>query len=168
MNDAPLILTLMLDGESQQYFNKLRKAHFPPERNYLDAHLTLFHHLPANEVQVIKDIELAAANQPFLQLQVSGIKSIGNGVAFNIESPQLKQLHNYLQQLWLEWLISQDKQKLWPHITIQNKVAPDVAMLLKAQLEQGFKPFAINGLGLALYEYHGGPWKFVQEFRFSG
>lgn len=156
----------MLDDESQQYFNILRRKHFPPERNYLDAHLTLFHHLPANEVQLINDVELVAAKQSLMELQVTSIKSIGNGVAFGIECMQLKQLHSYLQKLWQAWLIPQDKQKLWPHITIQNKVSPDTAMLLKAQLEQDFEPFAIQGFGLALYEYHNGPWKFVRDFKF--
>ena len=32
--------------EDQAAFDRLRTAHFPPERNQLAAHLTLFHHLP--------------------------------------------------------------------------------------------------------------------------
>ena len=168
MDNVPLILTLTLDDESQQYFNSLRRAHFPPERNYLDAHLTLFHNLPATETQIISDIELAAAGYAPMDLQVTGVKSIGNGVAFHLECSMLKQLHSHLQQLWQAWLIPQDKQRLWPHITVQNKVTPDVAMLLKAQLEKDFEPFVIHGKGLALYEYHGGPWKFVRDFKFSG
>ncbi|MVN91899.1 2'-5' RNA ligase family protein [Mucilaginibacter aquatilis] len=167
MNDAPLILTLMLDDASQQYFNQLRTAHFPPERNYLDAHLTLFHNLPAHEAQIVKDIEFAAINQTTMQLQIKAVKSIGSGVAFDIECMQLKQLHNYLQQLWQPWLIPQDKQKLWPHITIQNKVTHDAAMLLKAQLENDFESFEATGTGLALFEYRGGPWEFVREFKFG-
>jgi hypothetical protein len=42
----PLILTLRMDERSQERFDRLRETHFPPERNYLRAHLTLFHKLP--------------------------------------------------------------------------------------------------------------------------
>src|SRR3954470_17575585 len=100
MPDAPVILTLSLDDNSQQFFNKMRHQYFPPERNYLDAHLTLFHHLPANEPQIMIDIKLAAKTYTTLPLQVTEIKSIGNGVAYKIECAQLQQLHRYLQQQW--------------------------------------------------------------------
>lgn len=168
MPDAPLILTLSLDADSQQFFNTLRNRHFPPERNYLDAHLTLFHHLPANEPQIINDIKLAVNTYSTLLLQVTEIKSIGNGVAYKIECTKLQQLHKHLQQQWEQWLIPQDRQKLWPHITVQNKVDPAQAMLLKAELEQTFKTFEVNGTGLSLFEYEGGPWKFISHFQFNG
>jgi len=46
MQKQPLILTLKLDEESQAFFDKQRALYFPPERNFLKAHLTLFHQLP--------------------------------------------------------------------------------------------------------------------------
>ncbi|WP_208644854.1 2'-5' RNA ligase family protein [Mucilaginibacter kameinonensis] len=45
-----LILTLRLDEESQAFFDEMRKRHFPQERNFLKAHLTLFHQLPSDLV----------------------------------------------------------------------------------------------------------------------
>lgn len=165
---APLILTLALDSASQQYFNKLRKAYFPPERNYLDAHLTLFHHLPQGESAIIQTIAHLTKQQQKMQVQVTGVKSIGNGVAFSMESNPLQQMHKRLQSDWQQWLIPQDRQKLWPHVTIQNKVKPEEAKKLKEMLEQDFEPFVIKGTGLSLFEYLGGPWKFVREFEFDG
>ncbi|MEO8768767.1 MAG: hypothetical protein ABI402_01725 [Ferruginibacter sp.] len=50
--DAPLIVTLKLDDETQLFFDRLRKEHFPKHINYLDAHCTLFHKLPASETSV--------------------------------------------------------------------------------------------------------------------
>lgn len=167
MPDAPLILTLTLDSHSQQYFNALRHQHFPPERNYLDAHLTLFHHLPADETQIIQSITNIAVTYNRIKLQVTGVKSIGNGVAFAMECAALQTMHKQLQQQWEAWLIPQDRQKLWPHITIQNKVHPDRAKELKQQLEQAFTPFEVEGICLSLFEYQGGPWKFIREFEFS-
>jgi hypothetical protein len=51
MADAaqPLILTLALDGEAFAFFDGLRRAHFPPERNVVPAHVTLFHALPGEQ-----------------------------------------------------------------------------------------------------------------------
>ena len=168
MADVPLILTLTLDADNQQFFNKLRQKHFPSERNYLDAHLTLFHHLPANEAQLIEDIISATKFFASMNLQVTELKSIGNGVAYKMECDYLMQLHKRLQQQWDKWLIPQDRQKLWPHITIQNKVEPKLAKSLKEKLEESFEPFTATGTGLSLFEYMGGPWNFVKSFAFTG
>lgn len=40
------ILTLHLDPTAQSRFEALRQRHYPPERNQIPAHLTLFHTLP--------------------------------------------------------------------------------------------------------------------------
>jgi len=167
MSDAPLILTVKFDDDSQLYFDKLREAHFPPERNYLAAHLTLFHHLPPNQLQLVNDIESIVNRYQTLTLEVTEVKSIGNGVAFQIECPLLGQLHNYLQKLWFDWLTPQDRQRLWAHVTVQNKVPPEQARMLKAQLSEGFEPFNAKGVGLSLYEYKNGPWDFVRSFDFN-
>lgn len=42
----PLVATLSIDSTAEEYFDNLRKQHFPKERNYLNAHLTLFNALP--------------------------------------------------------------------------------------------------------------------------
>jgi hypothetical protein len=167
MSDAPLILTIKLDDDSQLYFDQLREAHFPPERNYLAAHLTLFHHLPPNQLQLINDIDSIAKRNSTLSLEVTEVKSIGNGVALSIECPPLGHLHSYLQKLWFDWLIPQDRQRLWAHITVQNKVSSDLARSLKAELTEQFKPFTAKGVGLSLYEYKNGPWDFVRTFDFN-
>ena len=61
----PLILTLKPDEQAQQFFNALRKAHFPAHANYLDAHLTLFHLLPDANDTVIRCLETTAQRSPF-------------------------------------------------------------------------------------------------------
>ena len=43
----PLVLTLLLDADTQAWLDSLRRAHFPPERNLVPAHVTLFHACPA-------------------------------------------------------------------------------------------------------------------------
>ena len=167
MDSQILILTLLIDTETQVFFNNLRKQYFPAERNYLDAHLTLFHNLPGSEQAIIESINTVCNNYNVFDMQVSKIVSIGNGVAYKIESPELKQLHKYLQQQFTQWLIPQDKQTLWPHITIQNKTDALIANQLINELNSGFIPFKVNALGFSLWEYKGGPWEFISEFRFK-
>ena len=162
-----LLLTLTLTPDAQLFFNALRKQYFPVERNFLDAHLILFHQLPANEPTIIESIKIIVKEYQDITLNVSGLSSIGNGVAYKIVSEDLQRLHKKLQAKWEQWLIPQDKNKLWPHITIQNKVSPQVARQLLQELSAGFKPFEFHATGLSLWEYQGGPWKFIESFDFS-
>ena len=43
---APLIVTAELPADVMAWADGLRRAHFPPERNQVRAHVTLFHALP--------------------------------------------------------------------------------------------------------------------------
>ena len=161
----PLILTLSLDQESFLYFNELRRAYFPPERNFIDAHVTLFHHLQ-NDDQTIKAVRQAALAQPVFTLIASDVISLGRGVAFYLNSNELIHLHKTLQQQFSGQLTPQDQQKLRPHVTIQNKVSVVEAQQLLAQLKSTFKPLHVTATGLQLWEYLGGPWKLAGQFDF--
>lgn len=161
--EVPLILTLALEEKAFAFFNALRKIYFPPERNFIDAHLTLFHHLP-NETMVTDAVENLAAGQKQFTLEVTEPRLIGNGVAYRIECPALVQLHKKLQEQWDHFLIPQDKQKLWPHVTVQNKVPSEDAKQLLLFLQQNFSGFTTTGVALQLWEYHRGPWKLFRQY----
>jgi len=163
----PLILTLELDEKTFQFFDDKRKIYFPKERNFLAAHLTLFHHLPAGEQTVRDEIELAAHQQPVFALSVAGMMFTGNGVAYKLESERLRDMHKGMQHSWQQWLIRQDKQTLRPHVTVQNKVSSERAKQLYEQLSESFVPFEASGTGLGLWEYLGGPWKLLANFPFG-
>ncbi|TGE29207.1 2'-5' RNA ligase family protein [Hymenobacter metallicola] len=169
MTSAPLILTLALDEPATRFFNDLRQQHFPPERNFLAAHLTLFHHLPGTEqVQIEETLTTLAQNQAPLALTVPGLQFLGQGVAYQVSSQELERLHRDLQRQWWAWLTPQDQQKRRPHVTIQNKVRPEVARALHEQLAAGFEPFAATGVGLQLWAYRNGPWEWLRSFAFGG
>lgn len=161
----PLILTLTLDPASQAFFDELRRAHFPPARNFLSAHLTLFHALPGHERAAIEAelATVAAATAP-LELRVEKVVFMGRGVAYALESAPLRQLHQQLQTRWRAWLTPQDRQPRRPHVTVQNKVEPAVARALFEELSAGFVPFRAEGVGLTLWEYKGGPWEALSEW----
>jgi len=166
MKKEPLILTLLLDEEAHNYFTSLRNLYFPKYCNYLEAHLTLFHKLPADK-KIITDTLKEMTNKAPMSLQVTGLKSMGTGVAFVIESAALMKLRKTLQEKFSRYLITQDRQKLWPHITVQNKVTAFKASQTLSLLQKDFKPFTIQGLGIESWLYKDGPWEKVEEYRFS-
>lgn len=163
----PLLITLSVDTKSQLFFNHLRQKHFPPNINYLDAHLMLFHNLPAGEEKILTDLEVMAAQTGPFTMEVTDVVCIGRGVAYKVVSPHLSALHRQFQQKWQQWLIPQDTQTLWPHITIQNKVDHFAAKELANELGKDFEPFEETATGFQLWEYLAGPWKFLRQFDFQ-
>ena len=165
---APLILSLALAAEDQVRLDRLRDAHFPPERNFLAAHVTLFHHLPGSDHEEIAATlgETCAGLVPF-PVRVARLLSLGRGVALALESDALLQLRAGLTRKWADRLTAQDRQGYRPHVTIQNKVDPPVAKALLAELSAGFAPWAVGAVGLSLWRYRGGPWEAAGSFRFE-
>ena len=162
----PLILTLALDPEAQSNFEALRQLHFPPERNQIPAHLTLFHQLPGSE-STRASIESIAARHPVFDLEVAGLRSLGRGVAYTLASPALAQLHRELSTTFATELIPQDRQPFHPHIVIQNKTTPEAARALFTQLQRDFNPITIQALGLDLWLYLSGPWQHLATYSFQ-
>lgn len=157
---APLIVTLGFDAASFEFFDEARRRHFPPARNRIPAHLTLFHHLPGDEEA---DIALAlsevARRTPRLTLRVAGLRFLGFGSAYSIVSPALVALRDELASRWRDRLTPQDAAPLKPHVTVQNKVPAAQAKQLFAELQDGFRPFEASGTHLLLWRYRGGPWE---------
>lgn len=166
--DAPLILTLQLDEAAQAFFDERRRLYFPPARNYLAAHLTLFHHLPGEQLDDIEAYLAARCRaQPPVELRVTGLQFLGRGVAYRLSSPFTEALHRELQAHWLAHLTPQDQQRRQLHVTVQNKVAPEQARALLGRLQAAFTPFDARGLGLQLWAYRGGPWELLRTFPFA-
>jgi hypothetical protein len=145
----------------------LRAEHFPPERNHLQAHVTLFHALPGEHLYAVTaDLE-AAAHRPGFDVAVTGLRLLGRGVAYTLRSAELTGLRDGLAAAWEPWLTRQDRQKHAPHVTVQNKVDPAVARALHDRLLAGFAPGPVRARGLGLWRYLGGPWEPIREFAFA-
>jgi 2'-5' RNA ligase len=162
-----LILTLRLDDRAFAVLDGLRRRHFPPERNLIPAHITLFHALPGEQERSISAALAAAvrATGP-LPIVLPGVRFLGRGVALEVEAPKLRALRDALAGSWSPWLGAQDRQPYRPHVTVQNKVAPDVARSLYDELRLSWRPLEARGEGLLLWRYLGGPWELVEEHRF--
>jgi hypothetical protein len=163
---TPLVATLAMSPSAQSYFNQLRGQHFPANRNYLDAHLTLFHALPDTS-RILEDLENFVKEQQPFDVNAQTVVSLGNGTAIKIVSPELPLLHQKLQKNWFDILTNQDRQKRNFHITIQNKVEPQVAKKLQADMAQAFEPFHFTIHGIKLWRYLGGPWEHLTNLDFE-
>jgi 2'-5' RNA ligase len=163
-----LILTLVLDAASQARFQALRDAHFPPALNLVPAHVTLFHRLPGEErARIEAAIATLSALTPTLPIQVEGPRILGRGVALALRSPPLSALREKVRRSWADWLTPHDRQPWRPHVTVQNKVAPELARRLHQDLARDFAPLEAMAAGLRLWEYLGGPWRELRRFDFA-
>ncbi|MCV2490695.1 2'-5' RNA ligase family protein [Geodermatophilus sp. YIM 151500] len=163
---SPLVVTLLLADEAQQRFDRLRAEHFPPERNHLAAHVTLFHALPGEHRDAVDAGLATAADRPAFDVEVTGVRFLGRGVAYTLASAELTELRARLADAWRPWLTPQDRQRHAPHVTVQNKVAPATARELHARLAAAFAPETVPARGLGLWRYLGGPWEPVAEHAF--
>jgi hypothetical protein len=166
---APIILTAQMGPEDQNWANALRQAHFPPERNYLSAHITLFHHLPPTHLGEIK-ARLAAMTEEYAppRATLSDVMLLGRGVAFQVHSPDLLSRRGELADGFSGLLIPQDQGRPRLHITVQNKVEPSVAKALYAALAATFQSRPLVISGLAAHYYRGGPWETIRRWPFRG
>ena len=164
----PLILTLALDGATFARLDALRRHYFPPERNVVPAHLTLFHALPGeNATSIRRELAEICARQKSFAVEAVGLRSLGNGVAVAFSSAELVRLRQALAREWRDWLTAQDSAKIAPHVTVQNKVGADVARATLRELEAEFRPFTARAEGLNLWRYLSGPWRLEKAFRFG-
>ena len=167
MTDVPpLIVTLALDDAARERFDALRRAHFPPDRNHLAAHVTAFHALPGERPgDVAEDLRASAPEAP-VAVAVTGVRFLGRGVAYDLSAPRAEAARADLAHRWEAVLTAQDRQRWRPHVTVQNKVAPEVARALHVRLTAEHVRDEVTGVGWALFRYRGGPWEHVLDVPF--
>jgi hypothetical protein len=154
-----LIVTAEMDGADFAWFERLRRAHYPPQRNQVPAHLTIIRSLPPSADLELRRRLSQAVHRARPRAMITGLIDLGGGVAFRIGSDDLEAVREELSED-LHGLLSQQDGPGWvPHVTIQNKVAPKTARALKQELERSFTPRALGIAGLAIHRYLGGPWE---------
>lgn len=164
----PLILTLAFDENAGAFFETLRRRHFPAALNRIPAHATLFHHLDGLEEDAISAIIAAATrDEAAPAIAVTGLRFTGRGVAYALASDRLSALRARLASRFETMLTPQDRQGWRPHVTVQNKVAPEIARALHADLARDFEPFSFTAPALILWRYLGGPWAHRATFAFG-
>jgi 2'-5' RNA ligase len=161
--DASYILTLKLDDASFELLQSWRTRYFPPERNHLPAHLTLFHTLSALQIENLQAQWAALATREPMELRYVAPRLLGGGVAINVESPGLVAMRTRLMNAMSGAYTRQDQQPFRAHVTIQNKVPAAQARELFVHHQMQFKPWSGRAQAVLVWEYLGGPWALQSE-----
>ncbi|ONF95308.1 2'-5' RNA ligase family protein [Sphingomonas jeddahensis] len=165
---APIIVTALFGKADQAWFDGLRQRHFPPERNHIAAHLTMFHHLPPSAVEELKRrLTDETRGMPAPEARLGAPFSLGRGVAYRIVSPALEHIRAGIADAFAGLLTPQDQAGWRPHVTVQNKVEPAAAKALLAALSADYRPRALAVAGLAAWWYRGGPWEPLSRHMFA-
>jgi 2'-5' RNA ligase len=166
-DERPLVVTLRLDDAAQARFEALRTELFPPGRTAVGAHVTLFHALPAYLRADVEAELTRLAVTPSFPVHVTEVVALGRGVAFRLVAVEAQVLHRRMQERWRPHLTRQDDQPFRPHVTVQNKVDPQVARATLDRLRGSFRPETVSAQGFELWRYEGGPWTALRRWRFG-
>ena len=164
----PIVVTALFGDGDNGWLQQLRRTHFPPGRNRVPAHLTLFHHLPPS-LDTELDARLAcAARAPPPPAMLAGVLDMGVATGLRVESAALEAIRGELAEAFHGLLTPQDRAPWRPHVTIQNKVEVAVARSLRQHLRATFevRPLALRAL--ASWRYLEGEWEAVKTYPFRG
>ena len=165
----PFIVTAEMPLDIFSWANSLRTEHFPPERNWLKAHVTLFHNMaPSLREELPRFLARLAGEFAPPEAEQNGLMDLGGGTALAIRSPAMLAIREQISEHFWAMLTKQDQGGKKLHITIQNKVPRDAALALQAELAPRLQPrrFAFTGLGLHLYTNP--HWEEVGVWKFRG
>ncbi len=165
----PFIVTAALPPDVHGWAEGLRRAHYPPERNHLHAHVTLFHAFaPSLLDELATFLPRVAGEFAAPQAEIAGLMDLGTGTAIALVSPQLLSLRAIIAEHFRGSLTAQDLHEPRLHITIQNKVTKREARALQTALAPTISPRRFAFPALELHLYQGGPWKLVKRNAFRG
>ncbi|WP_260583901.1 2'-5' RNA ligase family protein [Sphingopyxis sp. PET50] len=157
-----------MGAADQHVFDALRARHYPPGRNRLRAHITLFHQLPPSCLGELDRLLKAIAAGAPPPAAIGGVISLDRGVAYRVDSPALLAIREAIADWFAGSLSAQDRGVPRLHITVQNKVASAAARALLAELRRDFRARPLAIAGLAAHYYRGGPWETVATRNFRG
>ena len=166
---APFIVTGELPPDILAWADGLRRAHFPPARNWLKAHVTLFHSFaPSLKEELPRFLAAMAGEFAPPKAEVTGLMDLGSGTAIALRAPALLTVRGRIADHFWDMLTKQDQGGKKLHITIQNKVTPEAARALQAELGPVVqsRKFAFTGLGL--HRYCNPHWEAVGVWPFRG
>jgi 2'-5' RNA ligase len=165
---ATFVMTLKLDDSSFSHLQALRTRHFPPERNFIPAHLTLLHTVSVDQVARLRTSWCELDCLAPVRLQFTAPRWLGNGVAIDVDSVELQSRRARLLELMSGTFTRQDEQPFRAHVTVQNKVPAEEAKALYRSLCATFEPWTGEGSAVLIWHYLGGPWSLESQLAFSG
>lgn len=164
---GPIIVTALFGPEDDAWLQQLRRLHYPPERNRVPAHLTLFSQLPPTLRAELSERLGRATDAPAPRAVIAGVMDLGTGTAFRVQSSGLEEIREELADAFHGLLVAPDLAPWTPHVTIQNKVEPREARRTQQLLKAGFEPRPLAIRGLASWRYEDGPWTQIRTHAFG-
>lgn len=165
---GPIIVTAMMSPADFAWAEGLRRHWFPPERNRVPAHITLFHHLPPSCERELRTLLASLASSRPPAARIDRLLNLGGGVAFHVDSSDLLAIRAEIAGRFHGMLTPQDAGNARLHITVQNKVSAQTARETAATLSADFQPRPLGISGLGCWHYEGGPWASIAEYSFRG
>jgi hypothetical protein len=181
------VLTLNVTPTLREAMNHLRATYFPRHLNRLAAHLTLFHALPASQLDthILPLLKSLAASTSSYHIRATTAVRMGKGVLIQAHHSaiphQTTELHRKMQREWAHFLSKQDMQNLRLHWTVMNKVEDkEVVKKVEGEVNQWLREKRkakdveerrkAEGFvtGLTLWEYADGWWVRPRIFSFLG
>ena len=176
---APIIVTALMAPQDFAWANTLRQRHFPPERNVLDAHVTLFHHLPPSsgrpksKLDCMTRLVRRIARRPMRDAE-RGVVNLGRWRC--LSGWRVRSCWRCARNWPIRFSRAADPtgpaRRPRLHITVQNKVkAGEVKArgLAELSLNANFvASAACRSAGLGSFYYRGGPWEPIGRHMFRG
>ena len=166
---APLLVTADLPRDVFAWADGLRRAHFPPERNKVRAHVTLFHALPPScegeTAPADREHRRRGSRPPGADQRADAARQ-----RHGFRDPQPRAERDPRRRCASACTAcspAQDQAKRKLHVTVQNKVTAAEAKALQAELAATFAPRDFAFAGLALHRYLGGVWADAGIWRFA-
>jgi len=165
----PFIVTAELPPDVLAWADALRRTHFPPERNWLTAHVTLFHAFaPSLREELHGMLGRIAAETAPVDARIDGLMNLGGGTALAIHSPAMLIIRQRIAAHFQGALTAQDAHRPRLHITIQNKVTSQAAKALQVELEPSLALRSFRFKGLGLHRYCNPRWEAAGIWPFRG
>lgn len=160
----PLILTAGFEPGFQGRLEGWRRAHYPPARNQVPAHLSLFRQLPGPAVAEIKQrVARVASETPPLAAWPVGFAAREGGVVLALRCPVLMELRAELADALHGLLGHGDRALPRLQVTLQNKAEAATARASLAVLRAEPLPEKVQIVRLLLWRYLEGPWELVVD-----
>ena len=157
MTILPIFVTLTVDRNAQEIFQRWRDRYYPQART--PAHITLFRHLPGKDPDATRDtiMKICDDTDPF-EILVTAPTSLANGVALRITSPELFTFRARIAEAFSGELKGSDRKPFEPHMTIQNRVTRRRAKRTLGVVRACFEPFTAQAEGVEFWAYQSGRW----------
>jgi hypothetical protein len=169
VNGVPLIVAAELPDDLQAWVDRMRRAHYPVERNRVAAHVTLFRSLPPSCEPELRARLAAAANaHSAIPARFASVMALERGTALRLASPSMLSVRRELAASLHGLLTPQDAAEPRLHVTVQNTVSPAAARALQRELAGALEPVQFRFAGLALHRWREGLWEFVGRWSFRG